>query len=118
MEVEHKDLAGKQIEVGSFVVYAALWDRSAVLKYGIVSSLKERKDAWRPQTRDYGPIPTVGIVSVDRGWEHQWELQNDGKEITLGFVDRCLVVPTFAVPTDAMHLLTEEYAKRAQKKQS
>ena len=106
--VEHKDLAGNDIRVGDYVAYAALWSRSAVLKFGIVVALKER-----------GNTGTIGVITVDRSWmwgatppRRIWELQNNGREITLGFTDRCIVVSGSSVPNEVLGLLTGAYVAR------
>jgi len=105
----HNDLAGKKIKRGDYIVYAALWSRSAVLKYGVVSSLKER-EVWS-QRENNSVVGTLGVISVDRTWDGKWELQNHGKEITLGFLDRCLVVNANSVPREAVSLLASTFSQ-------
>ena len=51
--LEHRDLTGREVRVGDFIVYAALWDRSATLRFGRVAALKERT-GWGRE-----PSPTV-----------------------------------------------------------
>lgn len=113
MSTKHYDLADIQIRVGNFVVYAASWGRCPVLKYGIVTRLAERKD-WRKEDE---LTPTIRVISVDRSpiWINgknmgfKWELQKDGQEIALGFMDRLLVVDT--LPTMAKRVLLEAARK-------
>jgi hypothetical protein len=101
---KHIDIAGQPILVGSLIAYAALWSRSATLKYGRVTRLEERE----PSSWGNGqPIPTVRAVSVDRSFGDKWELQNKGREVSLGFVDRMLVVNGGQVPEEAFRLLHE-----------
>lgn len=112
--MKYKDLNGIDIRPGDYIVYSALWDRSAILKYGVVTRLEKRKGSYYSNTQE---VPTLRVVSVDRSgrWnketnEHYyvWELQNKGKEITLGFLDRLLVVPKAMVPEEAFNLLVIE----------
>lgn len=131
----HYDIADNEINPGDFVVYAALWDRSATLKYGIVTRLSERKKS--EYTRNEGDKYTVRVLSVDRTtrWvlvpngpslgttSHverrktvTWELQKNGKEMALGFLDRLLVVPVAMVPVEALTVLRRAYKERIDKK--
>ena len=110
------DIAGQPIEVGSLLCYAALWIRSATLRHGRVTGLKVRAG------REYGPVDeqedkaTLRVFAVDRRREvtrvnnvvtvtTHWEVINNGKPITLGFLDRLLVVPESVVPAEALALL-------------
>lgn len=114
----HFDLAGEPFYPGALVVYAALWDRSAVLKYGIVTRLKRRQEndymTWSARAC-IGKVPTkdgdytVGVITVDRVVFDGWKLQKDGKEITLGFLDRMLVVHQDMVPKEAAGILIARY---------
>lgn len=100
----HEDISGAEIHVGDYIVYAALWNRSATLKYGRVVSQGSRSDGWKGTE-----TPTVRAITVDRHWrygeEKRWELQNNGKPISLGFLDRLLVVPETLVPAGARSAL-------------
>lgn len=92
--MKYQDLAGQDISVGDYVVYSAAAGRSAALKMGRVSGLGSRKDGWRD---DAPLIPTLKVVSIDAwkdgfGWRDFGALQNKGKPITLGMLDRVLVV--------------------------
>ncbi len=117
--MKHQDINGHDIQPGDYVAYAALWDRSATLKYGIVVKLKERKPKWYKNTGN-PPEPTVGVVSVDRTtkWEAgvclgvTWELQAKGREVTLGFLDRMLVVDEISVPETVRRILDEHKPSR------
>ncbi len=111
---KHEDLAGNPIKVGDYVAYAALWSRSATLKYGRVLALTETK------VPSYGSekAPKVQVVTVDRSWDDSWEIQGGGWEnkdpakaklVTLGFVDRMLVVTKAQIPDDARKLLDAAY---------
>ncbi len=84
-----KDALGCTVAVGDFVVYAALWDRSATLKVGLVVGLGEREDG-----RNVGPFGpgrryekfarrTLKVISADRNWSNKWTLQKKGGVVTL-----------------------------------
>lgn len=98
----HEDIAGMPICVGDYIIYAALWDRSATLKYGKVTRLAERDESWRSGS---DKKLTLRLRSVDRDWDGKWELQRGGKETTLGFLDRLMVVLPAQVPEEARSLL-------------
>lgn len=100
----HEDIAGMPICIGDYIIYAALWDRSATLKYGKVTRLAERDEAWTGNP-DRKKVPTLRLRSVDRDWHGKWELQRGGKETTLGFMDRLMVVLPAQVPEEARSLL-------------
>jgi hypothetical protein len=94
MTMTHLDLAGHEIKPGCIVAYAALWDRSATLKYGLVTRLATRMEG-NPSCA----VPTIRAVTVDREFlTHRWDLQKDGKEVALCWLDRMLVVPRDLVP--------------------
>ena len=111
---KHEDIAGNPIKEGDYVLYAALWSRSATLKYGRVIKLTMAKS---PDWRGESP-PKVQVVTVDRGWDDKWEIQGGGWEnkdpekaklVTLGFVDRMMVVTKAQIPEDARKLLDAAY---------
>jgi hypothetical protein len=113
MNMEWKDMAGNHIQPGDYIVYAALWDRSATLKYGRVTRLAERKSAYTYTNQDRVPVPTIRVISVDRSshWEDGkylgvvWHVQKDGKEVALGELERMLVIDRHQVPKDVRELL-------------
>lgn len=98
---KHIDLLGQELAVGDYVIYAALWDRSATLKIGRITQLKTRAES--KYIEDGKIIPTVGVVSIDRSWSNEWEIQNNGKELTLGFLNRLTKVDPNTIPA---HLRT------------
>jgi len=109
--MEYKDLANKEIKVGDFIIYSALCCRSSVLKYGRVVELGIRKDTYDEKNLGW---PTLKVISADRMnyWnrekeedESKWEIQANGRIITLGFVNRCLVIPIECVPVEVQNLL-------------
>lgn len=120
---EYRDLANQPINVGDIVCYAALWSRSAVLRYGRVKSLKTRKDKWKDaqNTDQLTNQLTIGVVGVDRVhksgrnphtlewlfWE-EWDITKKGHEITLGFLDRLLVVRPEQLPREVRDLLISD----------
>jgi len=120
MSLEYRDLTDRAIHEGDFIVYASLWSRCAVLKYGLVTRLEKRTASYYNKDE----TPTLRVISVDRSgvWEktgekltYRWELQNKGKEITLSFLDRLLVVNKSEVPPAAFNLLVCESLKREKK---
>ena len=102
--MDHKDIAGRDIKVGDYIIYAALWDRSATLKYGKVTGLAERDGAWC-YNAEPRKTPTVKIYSADRDFNGKWELQKKGHVVTLGYLDRLSVIEPHQVPADAKKLL-------------
>jgi hypothetical protein len=104
-----KDLAGSPFTEGCYVVYAALWSRSATLKYGKVVNLVVPP----PDTTPYrNPVFKLQVVSVDRTYKNAWELQgkdkvdpSKGRLQTLSFLDRILRVSEAQVPEEARVLL-------------
>ncbi len=115
MNIECKDLAGKEITPGCFIVYAALWSRSAVLKYGIVVRLDKRKQTYGGSKE----IPTLRVITVDRTgrWDesqkylYSWNFQNHGKEIILSFLDRVIVISKNDMPKEVLDLLSTKENK-------
>lgn len=120
MSVQHRDVSNLGISPGDFVVYAALWDRSAVLKFGIVTRLGLSKPRYSYKLEKHNvQEPTVRVITADRsvyipskGFSKDWELQKDGKEVALSFCDRLLIVDDGSVPERARKLLLEAYQKR------
>lgn len=95
------DLNGTLIQPGQYIVYAALWDRSAVLKYGFVVRIGTSKPAMYREPSEF-----VSAITVERGWkEGTWNLQKDGKPIALHFENRILVISAEQVPEEVKALL-------------
>lgn len=120
MTKKHEDISGRIIKVGDYVIYAALWSRSATLKYGRVLYL-----TWGSNGLESN-VCKIQIVSVDRSWDDSWELQGSGyygfgpkpdikdtKVQTLGFLDRTLVVTKTQIPESARKFLDAAYAARS-----
>lgn len=91
---EYKDMFGNDIKVGDYIVYAGLADRSGVLRAGQVIELTCTKE-----TR-YGGEPEPKIRC--RSWNNfkaqsrSWKAEDPSgrqKDVTLGFLDRMIVVP-------------------------
>lgn len=93
----YRDLTEREIFVGDYIVYSALWGRCAVLKYGKVVGLVEKKHEWRADEIEY----KAKVVTVDRDHNDQWRAQANGRPITLGFLDRMMVVSPDQVPGEA-----------------
>lgn len=88
----HKDLFGKDINVGDYIVYSAVDGRSGTLRVGKVEALKVRESGFS----DDKPQPTVFC----RSWSNfnTYEKDENGrqtgrqKNVTLGFLDRLIVI--------------------------
>ena len=94
--MNYTDVIGKPIKAGDYITYAALDDRSAVLRVGQVIELKSR-EGYRN-----GPIPTLFIKSARLGWDEKWERQ---KNTTLGFVSRVKVLNESELSEELKQLL-------------
>lgn len=104
----HVDIGNTEITVGSYIAYAALWSRSATLKFGRVTALAFRESLWaRPEDKT---VPTIKCVSVDRQWNDNWQVQSRGKPVTLAFLDRMIVVGPTQVPDAAREILDAAFA--------
>jgi hypothetical protein len=89
---EYKDMFGNDIKVGDYIVYAGLADRSGVLRAGQIIELTYTKGG-------YGAVePKVRA----RSWNNFRSRDGyDGntrsgrqKDVSLGFLDRMIIVPT------------------------
>jgi len=88
---EYKDMFGRDIKVGDYIVYAGLADRSGVLRAGRVIELTHSKTG-------YGdPEPKIKAQSWNnyrsKGWNDNKERSGKQKDVSLGFLDRLIVVP-------------------------
>jgi len=115
-ELVYLDLAGNPLDVGFFIVYAATWGRSSVLKYGIIT----RRTSSQPcnyQARIN--TPKIGVITVDRcpyKGNTNWEVQKNGQEQILGYLDRMLAIDSNQIPTGAKVALCNAYEKWHQPK--
>lgn len=87
---EYKDLLGNEIKVDDFIVYGAVDGRSGVLRVGQVIELTYTKGG-------YGDVvPKVRVKSWSNSrtfWGHDNEERSGRqKNVTLGFLDRMIVV--------------------------
>ena len=98
---EYKDMFGRDIKVGDYIVYAGLADRSAVLRAGRVIELtasKEEVSIYDRKTGEHsrGHEPKIRCESWNnfrsQGWNGE-EKSGKQKAVTLGFLDRLIVVP-------------------------
>jgi hypothetical protein len=109
-ELVYLDLAGNSLDVGFFIVYAA---RSSVLKYGIIT---RRTFAPPCNYRAEPNIPKIGVITVDRCPWKVWEVQKNGQEQILGYLDRMLAIDSNQIPTGAKVALCNAYEKWHQPK--
>lgn len=99
----HKDLFRVEIRVGDFFVYSALAGRSACLKIGVVTRLEEREASYYTA---HEKKKTIRAVTAEKNWgKENWDLQKNGKEVTLGELDRVVVVDSLLVPEEVRKLL-------------
>jgi hypothetical protein len=98
---EYKDMFGRDIKVGDYIVYAGLADRSAVLRAGRVIELthsKEKVSLYDRKTGKHsvGYEPKIKCESWNnfrsQGWSGE-EKSGKQKAVSLGFLDRLIVVP-------------------------
>ena len=106
--IEYTDIGGKEIQVGSYIAYAAALGRCAILKLGVVVALKAGK---------------VKAVTAEKVWrwgtgEDQWGLQKNGSPITLAFTERMVVVPRDSIPDEVLTLFEANEATSASKEGS
>lgn len=105
------DLAGNQLHVARYIVYAATWGRSSVLKYGIIT---RRTFAAPCSYRAEPNTPKIGVITVDRcSWKDPevWEVQKNGQEQVLGYLDRMLAIDAGQVPIGARTVLCDAFDK-------
>lgn len=121
MRDKHVDFLGQDIKAGDFIMYTALWDRSPILKFGLVTRLETRDGEYDYEIQERVTAATLRVISIDRSsWGHAhnqlkkyiWELQKNGQEVTLGFCDRVLVTTPDKVPDQARDVLRKAYDAR------
>lgn len=93
VKFEYIDMFGREIKVGDYIVYAALADRSGVLRAGRVTELTHGKTGYSK------PGPKIKVESwnnyrANRGWgTYAEERSGKQKAVSLSFLDRLIVVP-------------------------
>lgn len=104
---EYADVTATPINAGDFIIYAASAGRSAILKFGVVTSLGTRKEPYSDDlekcvnaiTLDYWA--SGNLYTEDGGFC----LQNNGKPVRLTFSERIIVIPAERIPEHAMRLV-------------
>jgi len=100
---EYRDMFGREIKVGDYVVYAAVDGRSAVQRVGRVTKLSSGSGSWRGES-----IPKI----VCETWNYHQAVRSDwdretreythvpfgqsgkqSKQVSLGFLERLVIVP-------------------------
>lgn len=127
-----KDATGRDIDKGSYVVYAVTgYGDQAGLKFGVVVKLKEKAtttNVWDPNTRTYNSQPhteyKIQVISTERLYNHQnqtwrWQIQgkSEGKLArvqTLDRLDRVIVLHPDQVHPEAREALDKELHERGQ----
>lgn len=89
---EYKDMFGREIKPGDYIVYAGLADRSAVLRAGQVIELTHSKPQWDGQE----VVPKIKVKSWNnfraQGYSDEGDRSGRQKDVTLEFFDRIVVV--------------------------
>jgi hypothetical protein len=94
-KIQHKDIFGNPINVGDYIVYSAVDNRSGVLRAAKVVQLKARTSEW---DKDKAPEPTVLVVAAENYWDEGPRPLS--KKITLGFMNRIVVVQKSSMSQD------------------
>ena len=97
----YKDMFGRGIKVGDYIVYAGLADRSAVMRAGRVIELthsKEKVSIYDRKTQEHRTDyePKVKCESWNNFRAQGWsggEQSGKQKAVSLGFLDRMIVIP-------------------------
>lgn len=87
--IEHKDIFGKDIQVGDYICYSAMDGQSPAMRVAKVVELKGRA-GWNKEV-----TPTILVIAAENYF-------SDGprpmsKKITLGFLNRLVVVPKSSI---------------------
>lgn len=118
------DARGKEIKIGDFFCYTAAAGRSAVMKFGKVTGIKEHTEEQpckvQAITVDLWPADGLHEERIKNRQEIEWvkkeiaegryladrfELQNNGKPITIGMTGRIMVLPPSLLPDKAYEIL-------------
>jgi hypothetical protein len=90
---EHADLFGRPINVGDYIVYSALDDRSATLRVGQVLELKSVKNTNEEVAKVFTKSWSNSRAS---DWDGR-EVSGRQKNVTLGFLTRVVVVDSSTI---------------------
>lgn len=98
-QFEYKDLFGRDIKVGDYIVYGAVDGRSGTLRAGQVIELTYSKTGY------HEPEPKIRVKSWSNFKQDRYnpstgkheEGSGRQKDVTLGFLDRLIVVPESVV---------------------
>lgn len=99
---EPKDKLGREIKVGSIVVYGHAMGRSAGLRIGkILSVIKKSKDHNGRQQWSFN------VIGVDDDFEGFFGIKLNDRKGTLLFRDRIIVIDPEQLPTEYFQLLKD-----------
>lgn len=88
----YKDLFGREIKEGDYIVYSAVDGRSATMRTGQVLKLTMSKPRWSSDE----PEPKIFCSSWSnfraKGWGKDDETSGRQKNVTLSFMDRLIVI--------------------------
>lgn len=98
---EYRDMFGREIKVGDYIVYGAVDGRSGTLRAGRVIELTHSKDKVSIYDRETGEHrhdyePKIKCESWSNFRSRDWggkEKSGKQKAVSLGFLDRLIVVP-------------------------
>lgn len=100
--MNYKDFLLKDMKVGDFFIYLATSGRSPVMKVGRITVLAERDGAYVRGTRV--KLPAIKARTAYRSWRNLWVPQ--GREVTLGVMDKIVIIDKLQVPIEALNVLS------------
>lgn len=103
MDTKIRDIFGRDIVPGCYIIYGTLLGRSAAIKVGKV--LK----AYRIEKSEYAAASDsdcrITVTSAEKSnWNGKWSATNKG---TLLFPNRCVVTPESDIPKEVLELLND-----------
>lgn len=97
-QFEYKDMFGRDIKVGDYIVYAGLADRSAVMRAGRVVELTYTKAKYSSVEPKIRVASWNNFRANDRNWKDpNKKTSGRQKDVVLGFLDRLIVVDASTV---------------------
>lgn len=88
---DHRDMFGREIKVGDYIVYGAVDGRSGTLRAGQVVELKPPTANWRGEVEAKIKVKAWSNFR-SQGWDGKEKSGRLDKNVTLGFLDRLIVV--------------------------
>jgi hypothetical protein len=96
--IEWRDVMGREVQPGMTVAYATEVADSTTIKLGRVVELKS--------TTSYGgrSFPKLKLITVENRWGNGWQLQSNGRTVTLSLA-AAMVIPRKMAPPEALSIL-------------